>query len=416
VSRPAGPARVPALLAVALALAAPAAVPASAQADRPRVGAPSAIVLEATTGEVAYTRNSRRRVPVGSAVKMMTALVARDRLALDDVVPASSYRPAPVESQIGLRPGERLRVRDLLRGLLLASGNDAAMALAEAASGSEPAFVAEMNRRARELGLRDTRFANPIGLDEAGAGSSARDLAKLALELRRDRFLRRTVDLPRATLQSGRRRRALVNRNALVRELPWVNGVKTGHTQEAGYVLVGSATRRGVTVVSAVLGTPSEAARDADTRALLRFGLRAFRPQTALREGQVLARVPLTARDERVALVATAGLRRVVARDRPMTVRATGVPAELDGPLPRGARVGTAEVRQGRRVLARVPLVTAAPVDEAGLVLRARDGLGAALPVLLVAALLAGSLPVMALRRRARRRRRRRTRRERRLA
>ncbi len=404
-------ARAAALLAALLAL------PAAAGAqERPRVGAPSAVVVEATTGAVAYSRDARRRVPVGSTVKMMTAIIARDRLGLEDVVPASDYRPAPVESQIGLRPGERLRVRDLLRGLLLASGNDAAMALAEAASGTEAAFVAEMNRRARRLGLRDTRFTNPIGLDEGGARSSARDLALLALELRRDAYLRRIVDLPRATLQSGRRRRALVNRNTLVRELPWVNGVKTGFTQGAGYVLVGSATRRGVTVVSAVLGTDSEAARDADTRALLRFGLRAFRPQTAVRDGAVLARVPLAARDERVALRATRVVRRVVPRDRPMRVRVTGLPAELDGPLPRGTRVGVAEVRQGERLLARVPLETAAPVDEAGPLLRARDALGGALPaVLLVVALAAGSLPVVALRRRARRRRRR-TRRERRLA
>jgi D-alanyl-D-alanine carboxypeptidase (penicillin-binding protein 5/6) len=273
-----------------------------------------------------------------------------------------------------------------------------------------------MNRRARELGLRDTRFGNPIGLDEEGAGSSARDLARLALEVRRDAFLRRTVDLPRATLRSGRRRRALVNRNGLVREVPWVDGVKTGRTQAAGYVLVGSATRRGVTVVSAVLGADSEAARDADTRALLRFGLRAFRPQVALREGDRLASVPLAARDERVALLATRGVRRIVPRDRPLEVRVGRVPAELDGPLPRGARVAVAEVVQGRRVLARVPLVTAAPVDEAGVLLRVRDALGGSLPlVVAAAALLAASLPLVALRRRARRRRRR-TRRERRLA
>ncbi len=120
----------------------------------------------------------------------MTALLTLEREKLADVVPAAGYDALPVESQIDLAPGERMTVADLLRALLLESANDAAVTLAEAVSGSRPAFVRAMNRRARQLGLEDTRYANPIGLDDAGNYSSARDLARLTLELRRNEFFR----------------------------------------------------------------------------------------------------------------------------------------------------------------------------------------------------------------------------------
>jgi D-alanyl-D-alanine carboxypeptidase (penicillin-binding protein 5/6) len=250
-------------LAVALVLlAAPA--PAGAQAA-PAVRAPSAILVEASTGKVIFQRAASERRPVASTTKLMTALIALDTVALDDVLTAPAYSGAPAESVVGLSPGERMSVRDLMRALLLPSANDAAVTLATGVSGSVPAFVKEMNARARQLGLRDTHYTNPIGLDDAGNRSSARDLVRLALILRRDPFFRQTVDLPKAVLTSGDHRRTVVNRNTLVHDVPAVDGVKTGHTIQAGYVLVGSATRDGVAVVSAVLGEASEAARNSST-------------------------------------------------------------------------------------------------------------------------------------------------------
>ena len=161
-----------------------------------------------------------------------------------------------------------MKVPDLLRGLLVESGNDAAVTLAEGVSGSRKAFVRQMNRRARQLGLENTHFANPIGLDQEGNYSSARDLVTLATVLRTNRFFKRSWTRRATTLKSGVRERTFANRNRLVARYEFVNGVKTGHTRGAGYVLVGSASRNGIQLVSAVLGTPSEAARDADTMAL----------------------------------------------------------------------------------------------------------------------------------------------------
>ena len=181
---------------------------------------------------------------------------------------APPYDPIPGESLLGLEAGERISVRDLLYGLLLPSGNDAAVTLANGAAGSVPAFVGEMNGAAGDLGLRDTSYANPIGLDEAGNYSTPRDLATLALRLRRQSLFRRIVDTPRKTLHTGAHPRTIVNHNDLLLTVPWINGVKTGYTLDAGYVLVGSGTRKGVTLLSVVMGAPSEAARDQDTLSL----------------------------------------------------------------------------------------------------------------------------------------------------
>ena len=238
-------------------------------------------MLEVSTGDVACERGADAERPVGSTVKLMTALLTLERADLDDTFRAADYHPAAAESKIGLMPGERMTVRDLLRGLLINSGNDAAMTLATGVAGSERAFVRLMNRRARELGLEHTHYGNPIGLDERGAHSSARDLVKLALFLRTKPFFRRTVRQDRITLESGAVSRTFDNRNTLVGDVPWVNGVKTGHTQLAGEVLVGSGRQKGIQVISAVLGETAKATRNADTVRLLSFGIGQFQRITA---------------------------------------------------------------------------------------------------------------------------------------
>jgi len=390
-----------AVLVTALGLAFGTAATGTAAAQEPALRAKSAIVMEASTGDVLLSRNSRQRRPMASTTKLMTALVAIERSDLDDVLSAADYAAAPVESQIGLRAGERMNVRDLLRALLLPSANDAAATLAVGTLGTREAFVEEMNRRAAALKLRDTSFSNPVGLDETGNFSSARDLASLAIRLRRNAFFRRTVDLPRALLRSGARKRTVVNRNALVRSYGFVDGVKTGHTRRAGYVLVGSATRRGVSVVSVVMGAPSERARNEDSLALLRHGLRSYEAKTILPQGRVLGSLPLKFRDgQAVALVAGGTFERVLRVGERTSVAVTGLPEEVDGPLPRGSKVGTAIVRQGGKELERVAIVTARPVAEAGLGDRLSDFVGRSLTWIAIALLLVCSLPLMVLRNR----------------
>ncbi|HLL86232.1 MAG TPA: D-alanyl-D-alanine carboxypeptidase family protein [Thermoleophilaceae bacterium] len=353
---------------VALAVALAAAVlgatasPSAGRVPRPDPEARAAIVIDARSGEPLFERRADRPRPIASATKLMTALLLLERTRPSDVLTAARYDAAPIESQIGLRAGERMRVRDLLSALLLESANDAAVTVARNLSGSRAAFVRDMNRRARELGLRSTSYTNPIGLDSPRNRSSARDLAKLATRLLRVPVFARTVAWPRARLRSGARSRTVRNRNTLVGAYRFVTGVKTGHTLGAGYVLVGSGRAHGADVVSVVLGSPTEAARNADSLAILRWGLDRFKRRRVVRAGAEVASRPISGRGgARVALGAPSGLVATVREGRPpaLVVRA---PRAIEGPLPAGRRVGAVELRDGAHVLASAPLVTAAAV------------------------------------------------------
>lgn len=377
---------------------------AATAAGPPDLQAGSAIVVDAADGEVLYRRAPDRERQIASTTKLMTALIALERVSLRDVLTSPGYEGAPAETRIGLRPGERMAVRDLLRALLLPSANDAAVTLAEGIAGSRARFVRLMNRRARELGLHHTRFSNPIGLDDPDNHSSAADLATLARLLLRRPFFADTVDRSRARLRTGKGDRTVVSRNRLLGQVRWVDGVKTGHTSQAGYVLVGSATRRGVKLVSAVLGDPSEAARDADTLALLRWGFTRYRRQVLLRSGRVLARPPLRHRDsDRVPLVAARSVARVLRRGQRPRI-SLDAPKNVEGPLAAGARVGTARVSLRGKVIARVPLVTARAVPSVSLPERAARWVLSPVPLLVLFGLGGASLTLAMVRRHRRRR------------
>jgi D-alanyl-D-alanine carboxypeptidase (penicillin-binding protein 5/6) len=387
----------------AVALAGPASAVARDSAEPPDLSAAAAIVVDGRDGDVMYAENPDSRRAIASTTKLMTALLTLERARPGDVFTAPPYNALPVESRINLGAGERMRVEDLLEGLLLESANDAAVTLAEGISGSRKAFVAEMNERADELGLADTSYANPIGFDDPANYSTARDLAALSLRLMRRPRFRRIVDMPVAKLESGTRPRVIDNRNVLVARYPWVTGIKTGHTIQAGDVLIGSARRRdGAEVISVVLGEPSEAARDADTLALLRWGLDRFRRVRALDPRRPLARAEVEYRDERVML----GVRRrvrVLLRDGERIARRVRAPEELEGPLPAGARVGSVMVLVGGRPERRVALVTATDVPGAGSLRVLTSVLGVPLTLLAgLAILLAALLAVIRFRARQR--------------
>ncbi len=388
---------------VLLALAALAAPAQAVAADRPPPvpGAKAAIVIDGRDGEVMFGKRVGARREIASTTKLMTALLTLERTRPRQVFKASGYRPAPVESQIGLRPGERMRVRDLFEALMLESANDAAEALAEGISGSRAGFVAAMNARAKELGLDDTSYANPIGLDDPANYSTARDLAALAFDLmQRPRFAR-VVDTPEAQLESGARPRVVDNRNTLIAEYPFVDGVKTGHTTQAGYVLIGAAHGRGgAKVISVVMGEPSEAARDADTLKLLRWGLGRFHRVRVLDTSRPLARADIEYRDEQVALVPQRGAV-LTLRDGQRVRRAVNAPDQVSGPLDERARVGAVTVFVDGERVRRVPLVTAEAVPDAGTLRVLVSVLGVPLTVIAVLAILLG-VALLALRVRVR--------------
>ncbi|MCW3038946.1 MAG: D-alanyl-D-alanine carboxypeptidase [Solirubrobacterales bacterium] len=377
-------------------------------AGPPPIDAPAAVLVEPATGDIVYQRNADQRRPIASTTKLMTALVALEKLNLDDVLAQVPYNPAGAESLAGLRAGDRMSVADFIRGLLLPSGNDAAETLAVRTAGSRSAFVKLMNQRAQQIGLKNTHFETPVGLDTAGNYSSASDLAALTLVLRMNGFFRETTNRPDADLKvRGGRTIHVVNRNTLLRRAAYVNGAKTGHTNQAGYCLVGSATRDGVTVVSVVLGTGSEEARDRNSLRLLRYGLQRYHVVAAVRRDQPLATAGVRYRDgTTLRLVASRTVERTARRGEKLSTTLVGVPDEVEGPLAKGTRLGTVLVRQRGRTVDRVALVAARDVPAATATERLSDYGRRRGTIFLLVGFVGGSLLLVLLRRRSTRRER----------
>lgn len=334
--------------------------PAAVAQPPPALTVSAAALYAPRTGQLLYGVNANRRLPIASTTKLMTALITLQHVHhLGTMFTQNDWSPAAVDSQIGLAPGERMSVHDLLLALMLPSADDAAEDLAyNVGHGSVARFVGMMNAEARALGLRHTHYSTPIGLDTPGNYSSAADLVTLAsYDLSHSKYFARIVALRSAVLRSGNEVRYVTNRNDLLGEYPWIDGVKTGHTNGAGYVLVAAGHRHGMALISAVLGTSSEQARDANTLALLDYGFGNFRPWTPVRTGEVLARLTVKERPGvRVPVVAAGGFTRLLARSSRVRV-SVAVPRQLTGPLPAQAVIGSATVLDGGRVLTRISLL-----------------------------------------------------------
>lgn len=343
-------------------------VPAAKEGGPPGVSAKAWIVIDPRDGSILASRAPEKRLPIASATKLMTAYLALESLKPGEVVRAAAYQPsAAAEITLGLRRGERIQTRDLLYGLLLPSANDAAQAIAVAVSDSVPAFVTEMNQAAQELGLLNTSYANPIGLDDPDNYSSAHDLVTLAALLLADPLFERIVDSTGATLRSGDRARHVSTRNTLLTRVPWVDGVKTGHTIGAGYVLVGSGTRNGTQLISAVLGAPSEAARDADTLELLDYGFSLYKTVQPVDRGEELAAPELDYRGERIPLIAERALR-IDVREGQQVLTQVDAPDEISGDVEEGEMLGRVTVTVNGKRAATTRLVAAHAVDAATVV------------------------------------------------
>jgi D-alanyl-D-alanine carboxypeptidase (penicillin-binding protein 5/6) len=329
----------------------PASAPAQEEpAAGPAIEARAWALVDARDGTQLAGSASTRPLPVASTTKLMTAYLALEELPLGEMVTAPGYAAAPAESILGLSAGERISVRDLLTAMLLPSANDAAVALAQAVSGSTPAFVRSMNEAAGRLGLDDTTYANPIGLDDPSNLSSAEDLAELAMVLREDPTFRRIVAMPSATLDSGDVVRQVVSRNTLLSTDPSVDGIKTGHTLGAGYVLVASAERQGVPLISVVLGAASETARDEQSGRLLDFGYGLYSERRPVDPGERLAEVPVAFEDEPLPLEADRGVAVQARKDQSLRT-SVDAPSEVEGPIAAGEKVGSAVVTlDGERI------------------------------------------------------------------
>ena len=358
--------RVRATVAVALAILL-LGLPGSAAAatSPPQVDARAWILVDPRDDAVLAAKAPNKRLPIASATKLMTAYLALHELKPNQTITAPGYSPrSSLEILLGLQRGERIKVKDLVYAAMLSSANDAANALAVGVSGSVPAFVNDMNRTAQRLGLTQTHYANPIGFDAPGNYSSANDLVTLASILLRNRLFARIVDTQSRTLESGDRSRTVSSRNTLLGRAEWIDGVKTGHTLGADYVLVGSGTRDSTTLVSAVLGAPSEAARDAGSLELLDYGFSLYQPVEEVSRGEELASPELDYRDEHLPLVAQRPVT-VTVREGQQVGTWVSAPDEVSGAVERGERLGRVTVTVDGKRAAVTPLVAAHAVGAA---------------------------------------------------
>jgi D-alanyl-D-alanine carboxypeptidase (penicillin-binding protein 5/6) len=353
-----------ALLAAVVVLAALAApVNASSQEGDLRVGA-AAWYLVGGDGIVLAQQSSRRSRAIASITKLMTTIVALEHARPSDVVRVPAAAAAVGGSTIFLRGGEELTVAELVRGTLIPSANDAATALAlHVGGGSTERFVALMNEKAAELGLTDTSFTNPHGLDEPGHLSSARDATLLLRHALGIPLLRDALGRTSFTPAGGQDIPTTDDLNA---SWPPLVGGKTGHTQAAGWSETGAARARGVTVYGAILGADSRAARNEALRTLLTYGLARYRRVATVDSSRVYATAETGYGQPDVELVAGRTLPRTVHESTSLVERIVA-PTALGLPVRKGQQVGRVEVWDGDRLVASSNLVAAEDVPEPGL-------------------------------------------------
>jgi serine-type D-Ala-D-Ala carboxypeptidase (penicillin-binding protein 5/6) len=393
--------RIGALLGVLLALI----CCGSAQAEKhhetkgPRVLAKSWALIDGRTGDVLTSHAGEERRLIASTTKLMTAYVAMKDLPLSKIVKAQPYEYEYGESVMGLRAGQKISVEDLLYGLILLSAGDAANTLAIDSAGSVKKFVGQMNRYAAALGLTNTHYANPVGLDQKGNYSSALDLAALTMELERIPVFAKIADAREHTLKSVHPRRKIKSINELLEMASWVTGVKTGHTWKAGYVLVGSGEKRGIHLISVAIDAPTDETRFSDNLELLEWGFRQYHRRKALHKGQELASPSIRYSGGELPLVVEHSLKVGLRSDEKVEVQ-VDAPRKVTGPIRRGARLGTATVSVDGLRAGSVPLVASRPIPAPGAFDKARGFIGehlvplaiAACAILLIAILLGRSV------------------------
>ena len=342
----------------------------------PVVHAKAAILVDASSGQVLWSLNPHRELPMASVTKLMTLLITfqalrRGKVSLSDWVPVSDAAYRTGGSQIWLEPGERLTLKQMVTAIAVGSANDAALAVGEFLAGSTEAFQTAMNAEARRLGMRRTQFQNPHGLPAAGHYTTPADLARLArAALAYPELVRLTSQRQDRTIRNGKGGTLwLINQNRLLTTFPGADGLKTGYTSEAGFCIVASARRGSTRMIDVVLGAPSSTARFDSAASLLSYGFSQFRTVDVIRRGDVVGRIPVIRGSKpAVTVVAAQGFSVTLPRSGGAAVQQSlQLPARLGAPVARGERVGRLVVTAGGRVLGRVPLVAAQSVRAVGM-------------------------------------------------
>ncbi len=347
----------PMILLLALLLCVP------VRADELTLDAPSALLMEKQTGTVLFAKDEHTPREGASVTKVMTLLLTMEAvdsgaLSYDDAVTGSAHAASMGGSQIWLKEGEQMRVEDLIKAVCVVSGNDAAVALGEHLAGSEEAFVARMNERAKELGMNDTHFVNCTGLPAEGHVTSAYDIALMSRELiLHHPDIRRFTTIWMDSLRDGQS--MLVNTNKLVRFYPGATGLKTGSTSTAKYCISATAEKDGMELIAVILGGSTSDKRFADAKALLNYGFASYALVTAAPESPLPA-VPVTLGTQKtVQTVLTPDNALLLEKNRAGGLtQSLALPETLEAPIEAGEPLGTLDIFDaGGTAVASLPLL-----------------------------------------------------------
>ena len=345
----------------------------------PQLAAKSYMLMDAASGKVLIESNSDERLPPASLTKLMTAYIAtleiqKGQISDSDMVTVSEKAWRTGGSRMFIQVNTQVSVDDLLHGIIIQSGNDASVAMAEHIAGSEEAFADMMNTTAQRLGMSNTHFMNATGLPDPEHYSSAHDMAKLARAIIYQDPAHYAIYAQKEFFWNNIKQ---PNRNLLLWRDKTVDGLKTGHTEEAGYCLVASAVRDGMRLISVVFGTDSEQARAAETQKLLTYGFRFFETRTFYQKGVELAQQQVwKGQQSQVKAGLAEDLTLTLPRGQLDKLQASmSFSDTLIAPISQGQVVGKVEVKLGEEVLHSADLVALEAVEEGGLFRRVWDSI-----------------------------------------
>ncbi|WP_096270514.1 D-alanyl-D-alanine carboxypeptidase family protein [Paucisalibacillus globulus] len=337
--------------------------------------AKSGILIERDTGNVMYEKEANKKLPPASMTKIMTLLLIMEELEKgslkkDDVIRISENAASMGGSQIFLEAGEEMKVNDLLKGIAIASANDASVALAERIAGSEEEFVNRMNEKVKELGLKDTQFQNTTGLPAENHYSTAHDMAMMAKELLSHESITEYTSIYEDYLRKGSEDEFwLVNTNKLVRFYPGVDGLKTGFTNEAKYCLTATAKKNDMRVIAVVMGVDTPKERNAAVSNMLDYAFNTYETKKLFDKGEAITTLDLLkAEQKNVNIIASESISTLHKKGESVENLTTSV--KLDSvtlPLKKGEQVGKLVVKNGDKLISETPLVVESDIDKASL-------------------------------------------------
>ncbi|MGG4492049.1 D-alanyl-D-alanine carboxypeptidase family protein [Metabacillus idriensis] len=337
--------------------------------------AKSAVLIERDTGNILYDKNSDEKLPPASMTKIMTMLlimeeIDKGQLKMDEKVRTSEHAASMGGSQIFLEPGEEMTVHEMLKGIAIASGNDASVAMAERIAGSEDAFVEKMNNRAKELGLKNTSFQNPTGLPEKDHYSTAHDMAVMAKELLKfDGITKYTGQYEDYLRQDTDKKFWLVNTNRLVKFYKGVDGVKTGFTNEAKYCLTATAKKGNMRVIAVIMGAPTPKDRNAQVTKMLDYAFSQYETHPLFKRNEVVANMKISKGNSKKLNLVTSEPISVLTKKGGSVKDVTQevvMKQNLKAPLKKGDELGKLILKKDNKVVVESPLVAEGDIEQAG--------------------------------------------------